>query len=169
VLTGYVRIGLLLASDERDEAGTLAALKALRAEVFEPRTRAHGRRIFKIAGDGALCEFASAVDAVRAALEVQRARAERNVGLPEERCVTAAMAQPLDDVLVNADPVVYPASSDRRYRDIRRSRRHIESENEKEPITIGEARLSRSGSAQHGRLMAQQQDLDLQPRPRQEE
>jgi hypothetical protein len=42
---------------ERDEAGTLAALKALRAEVFEPRTREHGGRIFKIAGDGALCEF----------------------------------------------------------------------------------------------------------------
>src|SRR5262252_7145129 len=52
---------------ERDEAGTLASLKALRAEVFEPRTRAHGGRIFKITGDGALCEFASAVDAVRAA------------------------------------------------------------------------------------------------------
>jgi class 3 adenylate cyclase len=38
---------------ERDEGGTLAALKALRGEVFEPQTRAHGGRIFKITGDGA--------------------------------------------------------------------------------------------------------------------
>ena len=84
---------------ERDEAGTLAALKALRAEVFEPRTRAHGGRIFKIAGDGALCEFASAVDAVRAALEVQRALAERNAGLPEERRIALRIGIALGDVI----------------------------------------------------------------------
>jgi adenylate cyclase len=84
---------------ERDEAGTLAALKALRTEVFEPRTRAHGGRIFKITGDGALCEFASAVDAVRAALEVQRALAERNADVPEDRRIALRIGIALGDVL----------------------------------------------------------------------
>jgi class 3 adenylate cyclase len=82
---------------ERDEAGTLAALKALRAEVFEPKTRAHGGRIFKITGDGALCEFASAADAVRAALEVQRALAERHAGLPEDRRIALRIGIALGD------------------------------------------------------------------------
>jgi adenylate cyclase len=84
---------------ERDEAGTLAALKALRTEVFEPQTRAHGGRIFKINGDGALCEFTSAVDAVRAALEVQRALVERNAGLPEERRIALRLGIALGDVI----------------------------------------------------------------------
>src|SRR5262245_43911653 len=84
---------------ERDEAGTLAVLKLLRTEVFEPRTRAHGGRIFKITGDGALCEFASAVDAVRAALEVQRALAERNADLPEERRIALRIGIALGDVI----------------------------------------------------------------------
>jgi adenylate cyclase len=84
---------------ERDEAATLAALKALRSEVFEPQMRAHGGRIFKIAGDGALCEFASAVDAVRAALEVQRALAERNAGLPGDRRIALRIGIALGDVI----------------------------------------------------------------------
>jgi adenylate cyclase len=84
---------------ERDETGTLAALKALRAEVFEPRTRAYGGRIFKITGDGALSEFASAVDAVRAALEVQRALAERNAALPEDRRIALRIGIALGDVI----------------------------------------------------------------------
>jgi adenylate cyclase len=84
---------------ERDEAGTLANLKSLRTDVFEPRTRAHGGRIFKIAGDGALCEFASAVDAVRAALEVQRALAERNAGLPEDCRIALRIGIALGDVI----------------------------------------------------------------------
>src|SRR5262249_22318574 len=84
---------------ERDEAGTPAGLKPRRPEVFEPQTRAHGGRIFKIAGDGALCEFASAVDAVRAGLEVQRALAERNAGLPEDRWIALRIGIALGDVL----------------------------------------------------------------------
>src|SRR5689334_7717509 len=84
---------------ERDEAGTLAALKVLRVDIFEPRTRAHGGRIFKINGDGALCEFTSAVDAVRAALEVQRALVERNAGLPEDRRIALRIGIALGDVI----------------------------------------------------------------------
>jgi len=54
----------------RDESGTLAALKALRREVVDPRIAAHGGRIVKTAGDGLLLEFPSVIDAVRYVVEV---------------------------------------------------------------------------------------------------
>ncbi|HJS80220.1 MAG TPA: adenylate/guanylate cyclase domain-containing protein [Vitreimonas sp.] len=56
---------------EQDEAGALARLKHLFAEVFEPRVAEHGGRVVKFMGDGALVEFASVVAAVRCAMEVQ--------------------------------------------------------------------------------------------------
>jgi tetratricopeptide (TPR) repeat protein len=61
-----------------DEEGTLAALKAYRRELIDPKISEHRGRIVKSTGDGALVEFASAVDAVRCAMEIQRAMAERN-------------------------------------------------------------------------------------------
>ena len=66
-----------------DETGTLSRLKALRQEVFEPKTKQHGGRIFKTTGDGALVEFASAVGAVRSAIDIQRAVAERDADVAE--------------------------------------------------------------------------------------
>ena len=57
----------------RDESGTLAALKALRQEVVDPRIAAHNGRIVKTTGDGLLLEFASVVDAMRCVIEVQTA------------------------------------------------------------------------------------------------
>src|ERR1700745_1332822 len=69
-----------------DEEGTLAALKALRRELADPKIKEHRGRIVKTAGDGLLLEFASVVDAVRCAVEVQREMAERNVDvLPDCR------------------------------------------------------------------------------------
>jgi adenylate cyclase len=58
---------------ERDEAGTLERLKANRRSVFDPRIAAHGGRIVKLMGDGALVEFASVVAAVSCAHEIQQA------------------------------------------------------------------------------------------------
>ena len=55
-----------------DEVGTLAALRAHRAEVFDPETAKRGGRIVKLMGDGTLVEFASVVDAVEAALAIQQ-------------------------------------------------------------------------------------------------
>ena len=49
---------------EADEAGTLARLKALRAELFDPTTEAHGGSSGKTLGDGALAEFPRVVAAV---------------------------------------------------------------------------------------------------------
>ena len=65
-----------------DEEGTLAALKARRRELIDPKIAEHRGRIVKTTGDGALVEFASAVDAVRCAIDIQRGMAERNLNIP---------------------------------------------------------------------------------------
>src|SRR5215813_5946129 len=67
-----------------DEEGTLARLKALRREVADPKVKEHHGRIVKTTGDGLLLEFASVVDAVRCAVEVQREMAERNAEVPPD-------------------------------------------------------------------------------------
>src|SRR5947208_14312266 len=69
----------------QDEAGTLAALKAQRKQLLAPKAEQYRGRTVKLMGDGALMEFASVVDAVRFAVEVQCAMRERNAGVPEDR------------------------------------------------------------------------------------
>ena len=59
-----------------DEEGTLERLKALHRELLDPKIAQHHGRIVKTTGDGLLVEFASVVDAVRCAVEVQRAMAD---------------------------------------------------------------------------------------------
>src|SRR3954469_12115427 len=66
----------------RDEEGTLAQLKSFRKTLVDPAIAEHGGRIVKTTGDGMLAEFASAVDAARCAIEVQRGMAEQNAGAP---------------------------------------------------------------------------------------
>ena len=61
-----------------DEVGTLAALKAHRRELIDPKIAEHHGRIVKTTGDGMLVEFASVVDAVQCAVEVNRAVVGRN-------------------------------------------------------------------------------------------
>ena len=64
-----------------DETGTLAALKALRKDVFAPQVAAHKGRVVKLMGDGALVEFPSIVNAVDCAVAVQRALADEAIKL----------------------------------------------------------------------------------------
>ena len=69
-----------------DEEGTLARLKAVRKALVDPTIAAHRGRIVKTTGDGLLVEFASAVDAARCAIEVQRGMAgQYGDGLPNCR------------------------------------------------------------------------------------
>src|SRR5690348_4209546 len=82
-----------------DEEGTLAALKALRRELADPKIKEHRGRIVKTTGDGLLLEFASVVDAVRCAVEVQREMAERNVDLPPDRRIEFRMGINLGDII----------------------------------------------------------------------
>jgi adenylate cyclase len=68
-----------------DEERTLARLRALRSDLFDPTIAIHHGRVVKRTGDGVLIEFRSVVDAVRGAIEVQNGMVERNAGLPPER------------------------------------------------------------------------------------
>src|SRR5215470_1505611 len=68
-----------------DEEGTLSRLKALRAEVIDPKIAEHHGRIVKTTGDGLLVEFASVVDALRCATELQSAMADRNAAPADGR------------------------------------------------------------------------------------
>src|SRR5712664_943287 len=66
-----------------DEEGTLAQLRALRKTLFDPKVTDHRGRIVNNTGDGALVEFASVVDALRCAEEIQRDMARQNMYVPQ--------------------------------------------------------------------------------------
>jgi adenylate cyclase len=82
-----------------DEEGTLARLKALRRELADPKIKEHRGRIVKTTGDGLLLEFASVVDAVRCAVEVQREMAERNADVPPDRRIEFRMGINVGDII----------------------------------------------------------------------
>jgi len=84
-----------------DEEGTLAALKAHRRDLIAPKIAEHHGRIVKTTGDGALVEFASAVDAVRCAMEIQRAMAERNANVPEDRRIEIRIGINVGDIIID--------------------------------------------------------------------
>ena len=84
-----------------DEEGTLAALKVLRREVADLKIKEHRGRIVKTTGDGLLVEFASVVDAVRCAVEVQREMAERNASVPAERLIEFRIGINLGDIIID--------------------------------------------------------------------
>ncbi len=88
-----------------DEEGTIAALKALRADLIDPKLTEHNGRIVKLMGDGMLAEFASVVDAVRAAVETQAAVAEHNAGLPEDKRIEFRVGVNLGDVVIDGDDI----------------------------------------------------------------
>jgi adenylate cyclase len=88
-----------------DEEGTHRRLVRYRREVIAPKVREHRGRIVKNTGDGALVEFGSIVDAVRCALEVQRAMVARNAELPETHRIQFRMGVNLGDVIVASDDI----------------------------------------------------------------
>src|SRR5205814_9401140 len=87
----------------RDEAGTLARLKANRHERLEPALARNGGRLVKLTGDGALAEFGSAVDAVRAAIEFQQAMARETGTRPEDGRIVFRIGLHLGDLIVDGD------------------------------------------------------------------
>jgi TolB-like protein/class 3 adenylate cyclase/rhodanese-related sulfurtransferase len=88
-----------------DEAGTLAALKALRRNLVKPKEIQYHGRTVKLMGDGALMEFSSVVDAVHFAVEVQAAMAERNAAVPEDRRIVYRMGLNIGDIIVEGDDI----------------------------------------------------------------
>src|SRR5215831_1728034 len=88
-----------------DEEGTLARLKAVRREIADPKIKEHHGRIVKTTGDGLLIEFASVVDAVRCAVEVQRDMAERNVDVPADHRIEFRMGINLGDIIIDESDI----------------------------------------------------------------
>jgi adenylate cyclase len=88
-----------------DEEGTLAALKRHRRELVDPKIKEHRGRIVKVTGDGILVEFASVVDAVRCAVEIQRGMAERNIEVPAERRIEFRIGLNLGDIIIDDNDI----------------------------------------------------------------
>jgi adenylate cyclase len=86
-----------------DEEGTLERLKTLRRELVDPKIAEHHGRIVKTTGDGLLVEFASVVDAVRCAVEVQQGMPERNAGVTADDRIELRIGINLGDVIVESD------------------------------------------------------------------
>jgi adenylate cyclase len=83
-----------------DEEGTLERLKAHRRELIDPKIAEHRGRIVKTTGDGMLVEFASPVEAVRCAVEIQRSMVDRNASEPPERRITFRVGVNLGDIII---------------------------------------------------------------------
>ena len=88
-----------------DEEGTHERLKAHMREVVDPKIREHHGRIVKHTGDGVLAEFASVVDAVRCAGEIQRAMADRDLDLAAERRLRFRIGVNLGDVIADGGDI----------------------------------------------------------------
>ena len=86
-----------------DEEGTLKHLRALRKDLIDPMIAAHRGRMVKTTGDGFLVEYASVVDAVRSAVEMQRAMADSNAGLAPDKRIEFRFGINLGDVVVEDD------------------------------------------------------------------
>src|ERR1019366_10272794 len=84
-----------------DEEGTLARLKAVRKALVDPTIAAHRGRIVKTTGDGMLVEFASAVDAVRGAVEVQNGMANQNASVPQDQRIEFRIGIHVGDIIID--------------------------------------------------------------------
>lgn len=99
-VAGYARLA------GRDEQGTIARLKSIRAAVVQPAIARYGGRVVKLMGDGALIEFGSVFSAVEAAVEMQRGVAERELGHAEGDRIRFRIGINLGDVLVDGDDIL---------------------------------------------------------------
>jgi adenylate cyclase len=88
-----------------DEEGTLALLKHVRKTIVDPSIVAHRGRIVKTTGDGMLVEFGSVVDAARCAADVQRAMADQNADLPQDRRVEFRIGIHVGDILFDDNDI----------------------------------------------------------------
>lgn len=108
------RLAAILAADvagysrlvEADEQGTLAALRDVWAKRFNPAVAEYRGRIVKMMGDGALVEFASAVDAVECAIAIQGAMANHNSCNPGQEPIELRIGVNLGDIVVDGDDIL---------------------------------------------------------------
>src|SRR5215469_15984097 len=107
-MTATRRLAAILAADVAgysrligaDEEGTLNRLRSIRADVIDPEIAEHRGRIVKTTGDGLLVEFASVVDAVRCATDLQNGMAERNADSAAEKRIELRVGINVGDIVV---------------------------------------------------------------------
>ena len=107
------RLAALLVADvvgysrlmERDDAGTVARLREIRANLVDPSISKYAGHIVHTSGDGMLVEFGSADASLRCAVEVQRAMAERNSGEPASERIDFRIGINLGDIIVDGDDI----------------------------------------------------------------
>ena len=90
---------------EADETGTLRAVMQHRRDVIDPAIATNKGRLVKLMGDGTLVEFASVVDAVNCAMEIQQKTAERNAEFSPDRRIELRIGINLGDVIVDGDDI----------------------------------------------------------------
>src|SRR5450631_3648870 len=88
-----------------DEERTLTQLKTFRNTLVDPGIATHHGRIVKTTGDGMLVEFASAVDAARCAVEVQREMAKRNIGVSLELRIEFRIGIHVGDIIIDDNDI----------------------------------------------------------------
>jgi len=88
-----------------DDEGTLAHLKAHRRALIDPKINENRGRIVKTTGDGMLVEFASVVDALRCATEIQRGMVERNTGVPQAERIELRVGINVGDIIIDGDDI----------------------------------------------------------------
>ena len=88
-----------------DEVGTLDALRAHREELFKPKIFEHKGRIVKLMGDGLLAEFASVVEAVQFAIEIQEGMIARNADVPEDKRLILRVGVNVGDIIIEGDDI----------------------------------------------------------------
>jgi adenylate cyclase len=89
----------------RDEEHTLARLKTLRKTLVDPAIATHRGRIVKTTGDGVLVEFASVVDAVRCAIDIQQEMADSSAGVPSELRIDFRIGIHVGDIIIDEDDI----------------------------------------------------------------
>ena len=107
------RLAAILAADivgysrmmAADESGTLERLKAVRSELFDGKIADYDGHIVKTTGDGFLVEFASVVDAVRCAIDVQQAMADRKAEIAEDRRMVFRIGVNLGDIIIEENDI----------------------------------------------------------------
>ena len=112
-ITSRRRLAAILAADVAgysrlmgaDEERTHARLKALRRQLVDPKIQEHHGRIVKTTGDGMLVEFPSVVDAVRCAVELQRAMVDRNADVVEDKRIIFRIGVNLGDVIAEGGDI----------------------------------------------------------------
>jgi len=98
-IAGYSRLV------ENDDEGTLARWKAHCHELIEPNIKEFHGRIVRVIGDGAIVEFASVVDAVRCAVEIQRGMAARNADVPQDKRIELRMGINFGELILDGGDV----------------------------------------------------------------